>query len=763
MKFRSITLAVAVAFSSGSYAATKLDGLLSIAVGAGTNQVLPGNGFAASQPDAVATLVRFNGGAEGLAAIRAAGGVVGSVSGDVATVTIALDKLKALAALPQVVFIEASRPATARLNEAVTAVKADTLRSGTAPNWTGATGKGVIVGVVDDGLDFRHGDFRKPDGTTRVLSLWDQRANGAAGSPPTGFDYGGECTAAMLNQAITEGVDSKACTQPSAGNHGTHVGGIVAGNGQGTGNGQAAYRFVGMAPEADIISTNSIAGGLGGGGNAVIDGVNYIKARAKALGKPVVINLSLGSYYGANDGTSNYERALSNAGEAGVILVGANGNESTDKIRAYAPIKQGETVSIGYRIPVNKPQQIEMWYPGANQWSVKVEGPNGCVTDVVPAGTPSYSANTACGRIAISNDDVNPLNDDRQVLINFGTAGTPPTQGDYKVSVTAVTGGGTVSMVGADDGNNGVFTSNTDNVTAQILTNTATATNVIAVGASVTKTNWNSLTGPSSNTSHGPIGDVANFSSRGPRRDCSNLAKCPPIMKPEITAPGAMIMSTLAQDTPRTDQSVIEADGVHIAYNGTSMATPMVSGAVALLLQKNPKLTPADVKRILFNNVQTNSFTGQLPNYNAQVPVPANANYAWGFGLLDAAKAYANTPVAGGFDVFGNPVGTNSNLRLTATIRPRAADIGKPINVYEAVLTPTGALLVNDGAGYKPFTGLPIGVYQKTTATESFDVPILSGTIDVTSLVGAVVFVGYGVTEADLLNNTQFKPVYTVK
>ena len=88
------------------------------------------------------------------------------------------------------------------LEKSSPATRADTLRTGVAPNWSGLTGKNVIVGIIDDGLDFRHRDFRKVDGTTRLLGLWDQRANGAAGAPPAGFTYGGECTPVMLNSSM---------------------------------------------------------------------------------------------------------------------------------------------------------------------------------------------------------------------------------------------------------------------------------------------------------------------------------------------------------------------------------------------------------------------------------------------------------------------------------------------------------------------------------------------------------------------------------
>ncbi|MFC4160343.1 S8 family serine peptidase [Chitinimonas lacunae] len=766
MKRRLICLAIVAALAPAVHAG-KLDAAL-LAVQqqpALAGRVLPQAALArsafAAEPSVLA-LLRYQG--RGLEAARSLGVKVRSVSGDVASVEIPLSKLRPLTALSEVIYIEAAREMRARLDASVPATRADTLRTGSAPNWGGVTGQGVVVGVIDDGVDFRHADFRKPDGTSRILALWDQRASGTAGSPPSGFDYGGECTQAMINQAISEGVSSMACRQPSSGNHGTHVAGIASGNGAASGNSQSNYRFVGMAPMADLIVANSIGGGVSTG-NAVVDAVNYIKQKAKALGKPAVVNLSLGSYYGARDGTSNYERALSNAASAGFILVGAAGNESTDKIRAFGNITQGETVTVGYRLPHDKAQTVEIWYPGTNQYSIKIVGPQAeCASETLDAGGGVVTKETPCGQLVMTSTDINPTNDDRQIRVNFNPGSSPLMPGQWSIQLTAkvAAAGSSFSMVGADDGNNGVFTDHTEAVTHQILTDTASATQVIAVAAYVTKTNWNSLNGPSSNTNHGALGDVAAFSSRGPRRNCSNLGKCPAIMKPEIAAPGAMIMASLAHDAKRDDKTVIEADDQHVAYNGTSMATPHVSGAIALLLQKNPNLTPDEVKRVLFSNVQTNQFTGTLPQYSHGVLMPANPNHAWGYGILDANRAYqaVNSGVTLA-KIEGVATGTSDKLSLKAVFTPLSTDVGKPVRLYIAAMLPGGALFVLNNGRWEPFQ-LPLGVAKTETATERIEFPILSE-FDARLLAGISVLAGYGVDDNDMLVNKKYDTIYTFR
>ena len=604
--------------------------------------------------DVVKILVRF-GNSKTLDAIRSAGGTVNSVLGDIASVSIPASSLATLVSINDIQYMESEKIVPQRLSFSVPATRANQIRTGTSPELGGATGEGVIVGIVDDGLDFRHLTFRNADGSTRLLGLWDQRVDGAAGSPPAGFNYGGECTVQMINAAIN---GNGGCTQPSTGNHGTHVGGIAAGNGQQTGNGQPAYRFVGMAPKADILASNSIAGGTGGS-NSVVDGIVWMKAKAVALGKPLVVNLSLGSYYGARDGTSNYERALSNAGAAGMVITSAAGNEGSDKIVATPLISTGQTktVTFNWADSVTKDQRIEIWYPGSNQYAVKVSGPNGCaMPDFVPAGT-DRTFTLPCGIIEVNSTGPQANNDDRQILISFSRITSNPTgfQGawTYEVRGDVVAAPDTpVQMICGEDSGGLLFTSDTPaGFTLGILTDTSTPTRTISVASYNTNSSWQTTGGAPNNPAnynHGPITDVSRFSSRGPRRNCSNLSKCPVVMKPEITAPGAMIISALGQDArvPRDDS--VEADGKHVAYNGTSMATPHLTGAIALMFQKNPTLTPEQVKQILFQNVQTNAFTGQLPAFNPASPLmPTSTNNNWGYGILDAKAAYDAVPAVG--------------------------------------------------------------------------------------------------------------------
>jgi subtilisin family serine protease len=761
----------------------RMDATLALAAGqspAAAARMLPKSIVGGSEAQTfVAATIRFTG--DPLPTLRAMGVRIGSVSGNIATADIPLSKLQQVVQVSGVLFVEAAKPLPNRLSASVPATGATSLRTGQPLEWTGATGAGVIVGVVDDGLDFRHQDFRKADGTTRLLGLWDQRA-AAQGTPPTGFDYGHECTPALLNQAIKEGTSSTACAQPSTGNHGTHVGGIAAGNGQATGNGQAAFRYIGMAPMADIIAANSIGGGVQSS-NAVVDGINYVKAKAKALGKPAVVNLSLGSYFGNRDGTSNFETAITNAIGPGFIITAAAGNEGADPIRVEGDLAEGGSLTVGYRIPDKQGQRVEIWYPSTKEWSVQVSS-GSCTTEIVPINTPSYSVETACGNVGISNNAPNPLNDDRQILIQFSesSSGKGPA-GDWEIKVISVKGAGTVSMMGGEDSNGGVFTTHLKSVTTQILTDTCSATGAICVGAYVTRQEWTTVGGQTStNTNHGPIGDVAIFSSRGPRRNCSNLAKCPPVAKPEILAPGAMIQSALGHDAKESSanplSTTVDADGVHIAYNGTSMATPHVSGAVALLLQKNPNLTTAEVRKLLLGHLQTNNYTPKnLPVYDAAVANPANADVAWGYGIMDIAKAYAALTGTGGGTPSNpsNPSASEgsiaaqvsgdaaSGVNVAALITPSSSEMGKPLQTFVVAVLPNGVMFANNHGSWQPLS-MPVPAFSElASASGPITVQVLSNFKHAGfGLGGTMVFVGYGTDAAQMISQQKFKLIHTL-
>lgn len=597
----------------------------------------------------VVAVLRFNGSVD---PIVAQGAILRSVIGNVATVEIPVARLTAIASMPEVVSIEASRPLVRKLDVSVPITKADQLRKGVPGNWTDGTGKGVIVAIIDSGVDFRHRDFRLTDGRTRMLGLWDQQATGTFVAPPPGFNYGRECSATMINDAI--GGDENACPQP-VGAHGTHVAGIAAGNGFATGNRQLPYRMIGIAPDADLIGVNDNGTNAG-----ILDAIAFLRRKAESTGAAFVVNLSQGSYFGSRDGTSNFERGLDNLSGPGRIIVASAGNESDTPIRAIGTIAQGEAVNVGFSVLANVDSgKLELWYPGTHAYGISIAGPDCAATAVVGAGSGLRTFETACANIDVVSTVPQVNNDDRQISVTL----SPPANqkivraGAWRVTLLGTTipgGSAPFSIICSEDGSDLRFTDHTAAITEEILTDTSSAKRVVAVGAHNTRYSWTSVNGPfTTDVRTGDVGDLTRFSSRGPRRSCSNATKCPPVMKPEIAAPGAWIQAAMGTGTD-SQANYREADGVHVAKRGTSMSAPHVTGAIALLLQKQSDLTPEQVKALLFANVQTNSYTVGLPIYNAATPdLPVNPNYAWGYGMMDVAKAataLAATPRANNFE-----------------------------------------------------------------------------------------------------------------
>ena len=152
--------------------------------------------------------------------------------------------------------------------------------------------------------------------------------------------------------------------------HGTHVTGIAAGDGSARGNeGQAAFTFVGVAPEADIIVVANRSGGSEGIGTSsnTLDAVNYIFQRAGTMSKPVVVNMSLGDNLGPHDGTSLLERGLDNLlGAAGRAFVKSAGNAGAAQIHASGNVATNTTVEVAFQSPPDNdtPDQIDVWYDG---------------------------------------------------------------------------------------------------------------------------------------------------------------------------------------------------------------------------------------------------------------------------------------------------------------------------------------------------------------------------------------------------------------
>ena len=159
-------------------------------------------------------------------------------------VTFEISKLRNIAKIEGISKMTLGKPIKVELDKSTPKINAINAR-----NDFGYDGEGVIIGIIDTGIDITHEDFKNPDGTTRILYIWDQIVTTSDQTPsditPGSYEYGTEWNSTQINNGT--------CTHSDNIGHGTHVAGIAAGNGRGTGNNQPANTYIGVAPKADII------------------------------------------------------------------------------------------------------------------------------------------------------------------------------------------------------------------------------------------------------------------------------------------------------------------------------------------------------------------------------------------------------------------------------------------------------------------------------------------------------------------------------
>ncbi|HLA69342.1 MAG TPA: choice-of-anchor D domain-containing protein, partial [Bacteroidota bacterium] len=510
--------------------------------------------------------------------VRSKGGIVGSKHGTIYTALLPTTAVGGVAQQSSVRYIEASRPMFSSLDLSVAKTGADVLHS-FADTTKRLTGKGVIIGFTDTGINTDHPNFKLPDGRTRILYVWDQYS---AGTPPAGFTYGIEKDSAAINAHTWSMYDY--------GYHGTHVAGIAAGNGM------PSKEYVGMAPDADIIMVSNFGDDLFNRGLTTVgtlDGYDYIRAKANALGKRFVINTSQGTNLGPHDGTTLFEQAVNADVAAGGILALAAGNEATSSRHASAVITTSTPQEVectisgsGFTAP------MDIWYEKNDRVVLRIkEEDDADYVTLFPAvdSTIVYAFDWAV--VSVTTTIGSPLNGDNQIYITFRAFASL----NMKLEFSAAPGNSL-----PDGGRVDLWWER--NYPVQFLTNVdQSITFGIPAGAdsAITVASYNNRSGS------GSVDDISSFSGIGPRRDG--------ILKPDISGLGGMVMSSVP--------------GGYDMFSGTSMSSPHVAGAAALLLQQDTGLTSSEVKQKLLTSATSDPFTGPVPN-----PI-------WGYGKLNVLKA----------------------------------------------------------------------------------------------------------------------------
>lgn len=500
------------------------------------------------------------------------------------------------------------------------------LQSGVLNN-TKYTGKGVLVGVFDSGIDYKHPDFRDPvdPSKSRIVAIWDQTLTAEADeNPPQGFDTGVEYTRAMLEDEIN-GVTNGYVRQTDTNGHGTHVAGTVAGNGAAS---NGVHR--GFAPEADIVI---VKGGDGSFPQTnTINSLTYFKNIATQLNKPIVINMSIGGHSSAHDGTAPHEIAVdgfTSSGPGRVVAISA-ANDYGGNIHKKIDIVNGETNSYVFTVKTDvKNSSIFSFVAYASLDSTPVTAtltaPDGTIYVRPISGSTTF---TLPNGLEASMQNYWYTNNGKRyiyLLINRPKGNTAEAAGTYKLDIKNegsspismhgwLYSKGTASVTSLNGGDNTYIVGSPGNATSAITVAAYKGRNTYA------KTNITPIATYSNSTS--PYEGIAPFSSEGPRMD--------EVLKPEITASGMFVISTLSSNAGVSSSASNTVDGKYYLVNqGTSMSSPGVAGAIALLLQQNPNLTASEVKQKLMKNAKTDETTGVVPNTR------------WGAGKLDIYKTVA--------------------------------------------------------------------------------------------------------------------------
>ncbi len=529
------------------------------------------------------------------------------------------------------------------------------LRSQSGGVWSGKTGDGVVVGVVDSGIDFDHPNFTDVAGNTRIAYLWDQTVDDATRFPAPWL-YGTEWTASDIDAGLCTEVDEE-----DAFGHGTHVTGIAAGNGAAPDAAGNAYTYVGVAPEATIVFVKlDFLNSTG-----IVDGLNYIFDRADDLGLPAVINLSLGSVIGSHDGTAPEEEEIDTlvTAQDGRAVVVAAGNERDDDTHAeVATLPLVSVIGPSFDVPAytanfgagNDFVVLSGYYPSSDDLTVQLFSPNGdFYTQNLNTSISSSGCNAATtgvdGTVQICNNyrsNISMGTGDREILIQIwdDSSATPPADGTWEIALSGntVAGDGIVdfwmfSSLGGS-GTRAFFSTHVDS--AKTVGMPATSPEAITVGAYSTKLCWDDSTGTSQTYAAPPTrDDISPFSSAGPTRDGRS--------KPDLAAPGMGIVSALA-DEVRAHLFAVGAGPFvvtddYLLLQGTSQAAPMVTGAVALLLEEDPNYSNADLKGMLKGAADEDSFTVA---YDEPIPFSSYLfrNFTFGAGKLDLGSWAYNDP-----------------------------------------------------------------------------------------------------------------------
>ena len=683
--------------------------------------------------------VLIEGKPKSIPALRALGVEVRTVtSAGIMTAALPLAHLNAVAALADVTRISAAK--RVKMHNDRTNGLVDGAYSYGLNNDRTNLGEGVVVGVIDSGLDWTHEDFIDDDtGKSRIVHYWDQ-SDRSNQETPYDFGYGRAYDAADFDAYLAGDESAVDSSAKDTDGHGTHVTGTAAGDGSAS---EGTYQ--GGAPAADIVFVKFDFDGDRNSTAAIIDGIDFIFQKAAELGKPAVINMSLGSDFGPHDGSSLEERgidALTGPGKVVVVAAGNPGSNNWSEQLAWGYAMHGsgtmgaDPVTFEFPAGMATPAEgestyvfFDAWYAGSESCRVRITTPSGAQypssfsgrnkrTWVTGSGYTGFDTGEGAVLVGNGGDQLgwDSVNGDHELYIEISDYfGTQPAAGTWTIEivpVSATTGayhswhGVSSNVVKAWRAQTPAERSPTprfggrepDN--AYTIGNPASATDVLAVAAYQSRNEWqyvygtnNTCDGVSEGTqSYGvaPInyydpyglGQLAYFSGRGPRRD--------EVVKPDIAAPGVGIISAFSSHARALEEGDKCTDywaGGYYHYGtnrvlpgeqytvlqGTSMACPAATGAVALLLEDKPDLTAAQLRELFSTTARADDavslfeFAPDTSGTDTDA-TPATPNGDWGYGKLDVDDSLATLPDCSGSCLYDSNCGAGGTCVLSDSL-----------------------------------------------------------------------------------------------
>lgn len=656
------TLAIVLSLSAASFGQNKINPAGRHAINRFNASHITSRGAADSVPT-VGAIVRMSDG-HSAESLSAEGYEVAADLGDIALVNVPMTDIETMAAMSKVRSVSLGGRKRMLMKSARAATGVDEAHSGITTAGTPSqafTGSGVILGMMDGGLDPNHLNF-----SGRVERLWHITGEGTSVR---------EYTSSTIGSFTTD--DSQET-------HATHVAGIMGGGYKGSStymNGST--KSTGSMPHYGVAPDASLALSCGELYDAnILLGVQKVIDYAREQGKPAAINLSLGSNSGPHDGTDDFSAALDRMGEEALICVAA-GNEGDKNIsinKTFTESDKSVKTSLYYNNLIADANYgtLDIWASNSDPLKVTIGtvSSSGIITNVTTIQTSTGNGeqeitkgtNTRYGSIyAYSGVDVN--NGRYNVYLYFD--GSRPSTGRFAITVTGQAGqradiyfDGYSELTDRYNPSSSPLKGFTAGSPDCSISGMACGENVLAVGAYSTLTSWTGLGGSSDHTSE-TTGGCVSFSSYG--HDFSGR------QLPHVAAPGSMIMSSFSRyyidggygadyGETATTMTASAKNGSATHYwgpmEGTSMACPVMTGVLALWLQADPSLTMSDVMRIIEASSTHDSHTEASPERCGYGKVNAAeglryilANASTGSVAADPATSVILTPTASGYDI----------------------------------------------------------------------------------------------------------------